>query len=393
MANADLPTTDELVAVGRTALRTALDPAGTGAVNLRPGSRNDTALSVLAAMGSRLSKYASERSAAARVSSAEDEDLDARAADLYGEERKAAVAATGLLRLKRSGSSATTIPKGSRFGVPATASSAAVTFGASADVASSSTTADVAVTCLETGTRGNLAKASACSSILDPLPDAGWSVDVVTMDGAPTSYVFGGGAAEETTDELRARLLSTSPETNRRRGTRDAILAGTLRVPGVAFATIVESQDGMLAVFAGDANYALPTALKTAIETELLDWRCFGVPVRVLPFTLTTVTIVATIYMARPLVNYDAASIRADAVAAIKRYFDDRLYADEYYQDRIEAAMFSVNDEVQTIASTITPSTNATRPSDATYAGYTQLTRYVVSDASIQLTMSGPLTT
>jgi uncharacterized phage protein gp47/JayE len=125
--------------------RAALDPGGTGAVNLAPGSRNDVAVSALNALTTRVTGYVADRVAAGRVHSATGEDLDILAQDFYQETRKPARTATGMIQLTRTGTGATTIPLGTRFAVPASSTAAAIVFQASQDVAvpSGQTTAQV----------------------------------------------------------------------------------------------------------------------------------------------------------------------------------------------------------------------------------------------------------
>lgn len=389
---ADLPTPDELVRAAQGAYRSAIDPAGTGAVNLRPGSRNDVAISALGAVGNRLSLYTADRVAASQLDSSSGEDLDALAADRFGgEKRKAGIEATGVVRLVRPGAAATQISQGSRFAVPAAAGRSAIVFEAAAAVASSATTALVPLVAQEIGAGGNLEQPADLTAILDPLPDASWAIDTAYIAANPGEFVFGGGALAETDDEFKARLRQASPEAMRQRGTRDAILAGALRVQGVRFATVIEPQDGTVVLYAGDASYALPDALKAAIDAELAAWRAFGVPVLVRPYNVQTVQVTATVHMARALANYDAAAIVAAAAAQIKLYFESRPQPDEYYVDAIEAAIFRADDEVQTVETAL-PAADVQRPADAGYGAVTALNRYRVTADSIALTVAPPLT-
>jgi hypothetical protein len=98
---ADLPTPAELAERGRGVYRTAIDPNGTGAVNLHAGSRNDAMLSVFTGVGARLLAYAVARFSAARLATAVDDDLDVIGQDLFGLPRKQASAAVGSVYLQR----------------------------------------------------------------------------------------------------------------------------------------------------------------------------------------------------------------------------------------------------------------------------------------------------
>lgn len=385
---ADLPSTDELVAIGRAAFRAAIDPEGTGTVNLRPGSRNDAALGVMAALGTRLANYAAGRAAARLLSSATGDDLDALGVDLYHEKRKAEAFATGQIRLTRGGSSATSIPAGSRFAVPATDTSAAVVFYAPADVPSSATSALVPLTAVESGESGNIGTPAAVTTILDPLPDTTWAIDTGYDD--PPASAFGGGAPAESDDTYRARLQQLTPNVSG--GTRAALVQGSTRVGGVGEVTPIEPFDGTVILYAGDANHVLPQAMSDAIETGLLDWRAFGLPVLPRTYDAQTVQIVATVHMARSVALYTNEDLRGLCTAAVIDYFARRERPDEYFLNGIESALFAGHPEVQNVVLT-TPSVDVPRPTDASYGAITALARYTVSAASIALTFADPQTT
>jgi hypothetical protein len=390
---ADLPTPDGLARAAQASLRTALDPEGRGLVDLRAGSRLDAFVGLGAAVGTRVAAYAADRAAGSRLATSTGEDLEQLARDFFSEARKVAAAATGTRRFTRTGGTgATSIPRGTRVGVPATPTQPAVVFEAVETVAVGAGVAsvDVALRCVETGTGGNLADPALVTAILDPLPaispPSSWS-----LADAPGA-VFGGGAAAESDDEMKYRLGQYDPVAARVRGTRDAVLAGASRVPGVRWVTLVEPGDGTIAAFVGDASFALPVALRTAVDAELLGWRCFGVPVALRGYAVSTVAVTATIYMARRLAEYDLEALRAAGVARVKAYFDARPYPDEYFVNAIEAALFRADDEVQQVV-LAAPTVNVLRPADAGYGALGTAPRYVVSDASLRLTFAERLST
>jgi uncharacterized phage protein gp47/JayE len=383
-----LPTTDEIVAVGRAAFRSAIDPSGTGAVNLAAGSRNDTAISALAAIANRLALYSLDRASAARIASATGDDLDEAALDLYGEKRKEAAAATGFIQLERPGTGATSIPLGSRFGIPASGTQPVITFQSTEDisVASAELTVEVPVECTDTGTAANGATPALVTAILDALPDATWVLD--------TAYdaVCGGGAFRETDDDFKARLSLTTPQAERQRGTKAAIDTGALRVPGTAFVTSIEPLDGTVVMYSGDSAFQLSEAMKQAIDQELLEWRCFGVPVVQRSYNVQTVTVAATVYMAQSLANYDQVTITQDAVQRVKEYFENRPRPEDMYRDAVIAAIFKAHPEIQHVTLS-SPSADITRPADSGYGTVTALARYRADESSISISVSGPLTT
>ena len=394
---AELPTVESLAIVGQGVLRSRLDPNGNGLVDLRAGSKNDVAISVNAAMAAKNTAYLADSIASLLLASASGEALDIIGRDRYHEARKPAAAAVGTVYLQRTGTALTSIPAGSRFAVPANGSQRAITFQAVADipVAALTTKARVAVQCTETGESGNVLLSS-ITAIVDPLPDTTWVLYVPivgdsVLGGDDHVDVIGGGATAETDDQYKARLESRAIDVTLRAGTREAILAGAQRVPGVFEAVIVEPNDGTTKVFAGDAAYRLPNTLKQAIDAELLNWRAFGVPARVSPFLASVVTVTGTVYMGRDLSAYDPSAVQKAAVQAVLDYFSNgRPSPDEYYKNGIEAAIFASNDEIQQVVLTA-PNTDATRPSPAYYASTGVLARYRVTTETITLTVSGPL--
>lgn len=382
-----LPTTDEIVSIGRASFRAALDPGGTGTVNLAAGSRNDTAISVLAAIANRVLLYALDRATAARIASATGDDLDEDAQDLFGERRKEAASTTGFIRLTRPGTGATSIPLGSRFGVPASSSQPAISFQATEAiaVASPDDSVEVPVECTEPGTTANGVTPALITAKLDALPDNTWVLD--------TGYTatFGGGALRETDDEFKSRLFLTTPQAERQRGTKAAIDTGALRVPGNAFVTSIEPLDGTVIMYSGDSAFQLSDAMREAIDQELLAWRCFGVPVVQRSYNVQLVTVTANVYMAQNLANYDQAAVTQDAVQRVKEYFENRARPDEMFRDALIGAIFKSHPEIQHVVLSA-PLADITRPADSGYGTVSSLNRYRANESSIRITILPPLT-
>lgn len=389
MATDELPTIAELAGRANSELRLALDPQGTGSVDLHDGSRLTALVSMQTGLAARVVRYAAARAAAARASTSEGDDLDIVARDDYGEERKGEARATGKIQLLRaSGGDATSIPQGTRFAVPATDSTPSVVFLARATVPvlAGETLVTVNVQAQDAGEGGNLGAPGTVTQILDTLPDTGWSVT-----SPPTGATFAGGAVRESDDVLRARLLQIGTEDNDQRGTRLAVLAGALRVRGVRYAIAVEPGNGSIALFIGDSNYAMNADVAAAVRTELLSWRCFGVPVDVRYFDVVELDIVATVYMARPLENYSVAALAVAAEGKVRAYFAARPHPDEYYLDRIRGALGDAHPEVQHVV-LATPSADAGRVADAGYADVLAATVTRVRTGGVRLTFANPLT-
>lgn len=384
----NLPTPAELATIAERELRLALDPQGTGRVDLHDGSRLTAFVSMQTALGLRVVRYVASRDAAARASTATGDDLDVVAHDDYGETRKTASAATGKVRLTRAGGGlATSVPRGSRFAVPATGSSPAVIFAAAVTVAvlAGETAVVIPLVATETGEAGNLTDPAAVTQIMDSLPDAGWSV------GTPeVGTVFGGGLAAEDDDVLRARLLAIAPVDEQ--GTRLAILAAALRVSGARWAVAVEPYNGTVALYVGDANYVLTDAMAAAIRAELLGYRCFGVAVDLRTFNPVAVQVTATVHMSQSLDHYDLDAIARDGEALVLAYFAARPRPDEFFREMVSAAISKAHPEVQHVV-LASPVADAVRPADTGYDVIVSLDRYRVLPGTVRLTFAPPLTT
>ncbi len=391
------PTLEEIANAAEQGLREVLDPGATGAVNLRPGSRNSALVSAVTQVGTRLVAHATERAAATRVSTATGDDLDQIASDDYETERLPATRAVGTVYLVRSSAAAATvIPRGSRF-----AASAGVVFEAtqdvSAGVAVGSQRVAVPVQALTEGTQGNVALAT-ITTIVDALPDQTWSLYVPTLfDALYPPDVIGGGSARETDDELRARLLDVSPDDTRAPGSLPAVRHGARTVPGVRDVLVIEPGNGTLAVIAGDAGYALPAAMRRAIELELRRWRAHGVPALVRGFDVRVVSVVATVHMARAVSQYDGGAIATAARARIHEYFAAREHPDEVFADAIVSALHRAHEDVQHATVSLSDSlgsfTERRRPaSDAAYA-FGAVPRFVVTDATLSIVVADPART
>lgn len=421
----NIATPAELAVLAQQKLRSLQDPGGTGAVDLSPGSRNDNMISVNTALYSRVMQYTADRATARSLATATGDDLDVLVADIYQDTRKVANAATGYIYLQRDPSStaATYIPYGSRFAVPATNTQPAVIFYATQDVTVAANTGSTHQTpipvpcqCVTSDETGNVA-ISQITQILDTLPDTTWTLVVPTTYVPLNSSNFGtgvtanynpymaGGASAEDDDTFRARIQQSAFDDSKRRGTRAAIQAGALTVPGVSHVTVVEPGDGTVLVFCGDSSYNLSPTTQSAVQVELENWRAFGVPTIVRPYNVITVSINATMYMQRPLQNYNTSggpgSLQAQAVANIENYFATRQRPDEFFGNLIESAIASASSETQQVSiNSITTSSGSApdgtnsirRVADSAYGSLQSMVRFIVTSTSLQVNVSPPLT-
>jgi hypothetical protein len=393
MPKAKLPSRAEFQAVFEAELRTQLDPTGTRGVNLRAGSRNGVMVSMATLGASRVAGYVADRVAARSRRNATGTDLDDLARDIYNTERKAKKAATGRLYLTRTNTAATYLPKGSRIGIKATDTQPAVTYEMDEDVsvALSALTASVKIRCQTEGVAGNNAL-SLIDQILDPLPDSSWVINT-----SPTNPEdLGGGAEDETDDQLQRRLDELSLDDTRQRGTVRAIRAAIGAVPGTMYWNVIEPFDGSVIAYVGDSAYALPVDLQNAIVTASEDWRAFGLPLLLRKYNAQKVNVNGTIYMQKPLKNYDQSALMAIFRAAVKLYFaTGRENPDEYYVDGVKGGIVTAAKKLGASVQKMTfPSlTDTARPADAGYGTVSALNRYIVDDSTIALALSGPATT
>lgn len=398
MAN-PLPTPDELLAIGQTALRVGLDGSGTGAIDINPGSRHDLFLSVAVALAARNAAHIADRAAARSPRDGRGDDLDETGIDIYNSPRKPANAAVGTIYLARTSTNATYIPQGSRFTAPASGSTPAVVFSGDRDVPVSAGTLSVAVplTCTETGAVGNVLLSS-LTAVTDPLPVTDW-VPFVPSPGHPVLAggsvdVIGGGDDGEIGNDLAysARLLKSSFDAATSPGLYEGVLASVLAVQGIFDATVIEPADGTLRIFCGDVNYMLPVALRNAVLAALPRSRCFGVPAFVLPYTVVRVAISGSIYMNRPVNNYDTNAVAQRAVANTVAYFQSgRASPDSYFLSAISAAYETADDDVQSVV-LATPGSDVRPASPAAYATLPTINRYVADAASISVVVLDPQT-
>lgn len=384
-----IPTRAELIALAEAEIRRKLDPSGTGKVNLRAGSRNSVMVSVSTLLALRLGSAVADRVAARSPANAKGDDLTDIGRDIFFAAKRDARAATGRAYFTRSGTlPSTSLPKGTRVATKQAGTTPPVTFELTETVSvlAGATTANAAIQCQQTGEIGNVDLAN-ITEILDPLPDTAWSL---TVPGSPED--LGGGSSEETDEEFSSRLLQMSNIDAQQAGTLRAINTGAGNVPGVKYWTAVEPTDGTVLLYIGDASYSLPVALQNEIQTELENWRCFGVPVVLRRYNAQTVQVTGTLYMQRGLKSYAQDTIVSAAIDAVKKYFaTGRTQPDEYFVNKIEAAIESVHPETQTAVLSL-PSADVKRPTDSGYGTVTALNRYIVDDSSINISIAGPLT-
>ena len=344
---------------------------------------------------SRPSDVAAYRLKNARFSTSEDEFTDQLALDWYEETRLDSTYATGVIRLARPSGGATQIPIGNRFGMPASASRPAVLYAAreTVPVPSGTLTVDVPVVAIQPGEAANQTDPTVVTQIVDPIPPSTpastWTIDTPNT----SAYRIGGGRTRENDDQFKSRVRKGTPTDTRQRGTRVACETGMRRVASVTESVLIEPNDGMIAVYAGDENFVQTDEMYADIVSEMDDWRALGCPLSCRTFTVTDLVIDADLYMSRPAANFDQARLANLAAQAVKRYFDEREYPDEYFVERIEAAISSVHVLAQkSVVNTINGGAPADVRRASSYGAVPSVTRYRVKIDNITVRVLDPLT-
>lgn len=149
-----------------------------------------------------------------------------------------------------------------------------------------SLTADIEVVCTEIGEKGNVP-----AGAIETIVTSNSNISSVT-----NSNEFTSGREEETESSRRERFRLYVDSLSR--GTEASLVYGALEVDGVEGA-YVSSQSGVAYVYAHGANGTLPASLKSAIETNLENYRAAGIQVIVSPVIRRYVSFSVTITIRR----------------------------------------------------------------------------------------------
>lgn len=149
----------------------------------------------------------------------------------------------------------------------------------------------VTMTAVIPGATGN-AIAGAVNKINTPIA----GIESVTNEASMV-----GGADLETDDERRKRFKDFI--TGLARGTKSAIEFGARLVNGVVSAKAIDLDDdttlvpGQVKLFIADAAGTASSALLTAVDTEIVNWRPAGVRVTTSPPTVVPINVTATLFV------------------------------------------------------------------------------------------------
>lgn len=243
------------------------------------GTDANVILAAASAMGDEVLRQLAAHCAAQYLDTAESEDLDRLVFDRFSPllARKPAVPAIVTLQFSRPNpaGAAISLAVGTKVRTAAGAEFklTQVLSIAAGQVSPVSVTAEA----VNVGTTGNVA-ANVITNFVTPPPDSALTVT--------NPAVAAGGADSESDAALKSRARSFY--TTVRRGTRAAIEAGCLSVPGVASANVIEVVDssgfptGQVQAYVADAAGQCNSALAIAVQLALTDYRAAGVYVAVL---------------------------------------------------------------------------------------------------------------
>jgi uncharacterized phage protein gp47/JayE len=227
-----------------------------------------------AAMADHLAGNVSQRIRATYLDGARGNDLTLWADDRWGLQRHPPVAATGAVSFSRSdiGTPAVTIPAGTIVSTPRASNGAQYQF---------TTDEPLDFAFHEGGTK------TVNATAVDPGPESnvtGGMITVVVSTLGDTftvfnTFRFAGGNDEENDDDFRARIR-VYPATLRR-GTLSAIEYGALTIPSVRRAKAEETGAGIISLYVSDINGEFSSAMVTAVQNEIINWRPGGVIVNV----------------------------------------------------------------------------------------------------------------
>jgi uncharacterized phage protein gp47/JayE len=256
------------------------------------GDVSEMLMKSAAAMADKCIDFAAQSFKATYLDGAEGADLTLLASDHYGIARFDSVEAIGSVSFSRptATAGAGTITAGTTIATVIDAdgneyrftTDAAVSFGG-AELGPKTVNVTASV-----GGRASNASAGEVTRIIDSIFD---TTIVVTN---PASMA--GGTEEESDESLRQRVRSFFATL--RRGTKEALEFGAKQVPGVTVAYASE-QTGYVNVYISDSSGNSNAQLISDVDTELENWRCYGIPVFVyggtplvqnIDYTITTKT-------------------------------------------------------------------------------------------------------
>jgi hypothetical protein len=301
------------------------------------GAANDGLAGGVGRVVELLSAEIAKRFLAKYFKTAEGTDLDELAADLLDVTRQAAAYATVTIRLTRPTAAAGDIAIGTSqvLRTDPDAADDQVRFKPTIPyVLSGIGPLDMQCRAVVAGRAGNVAVDSV-KVAEPPLADA-----TVVI----TNPAVGSGGDDAWSDDRFRTWLYDYVKTLAR-GTVLALITGAKSVPGVAAASVDESQagpdsTGIVKVYIGDVNGEASALLVAAVVTELENWRGAGIRTGVEAGTRTNLAAVTLTVRMRGD-DYDAGYIGSTAKTAASQSVDDLAPDERLFQERIDAAAYA----------------------------------------------------
>ena len=194
----------------------------------------------------------------------------------------------------------------------------------------------VAVTCTEIGSIGN-AEANTVNNIITMNPK---------IESVTNTTRIANGEDEETQTELKARFREYLKSLGR--ATKESIEYGCKTVDGVAGVHVDDHYIGFVNVYVHDSNGDLPSGLKSAVETAMLDYRAAGIEVKVLPVVKKKVNITDMVLVVND--NADMSTILPSIKTLLTEYLNSYSVDEDFYvSDIISVLMQNYRSVIVTI--------------------------------------------
>lgn len=299
--------------------------------------------------------------AARFVTTASGDDLDAAVTDLYPDlTRIAAAGARGTLTFDRGSNTGSILVPALTTATGTAADGTTLTFETTADgtIDSVDDTVDIPARCTTTGSAGRL-DAGAIDTITSVITD-----DLAGDMTVTNADRFVGGNDVETDDAYRARAQQYPASLSL--GTVAAVELAALSAPGVAYATVDESEvasSGYVYVYIADEDGRANDALAADAQSLVDDVRAAGVLVQVLPTTRELVDMTVTVYVAS---GKATATLQAAISAAVLAFSNGLAPSVSMYLSAVAAAAIAVSTDIRGAVATSTATTGAAITPSAT---------------------------
>jgi hypothetical protein len=334
----EVPTFQELYDIGKAEV-TSRDPELT---DWSDGSVNDAFIGAGAALADEVIRASLDEFSKQFIDTAEGADLVALLVDRFGVPASTFDASASVVPVTFTTAVAyVEIPAGTTISGEVDGERVEFTTDAAATITSPDTTVEVDCTCTATGKQGNVA-----AGVLDTVEDgAGVPLDPDIVV-SHTARAVGGGSAWS---DARVRAYARAYFQSLSKGTELAVYVGALAVPGVAFATIDQSEigpddGGHVLVYVGDEDGYSNSTMTAAVTLALMDYQACGVKVYVVGMERESVVLGVRVYV--PSTLTDRVPLRTAIITAIVAYGDTLEAGASFYSSQAERATLDQDDRI-----------------------------------------------